>query len=137
MLLVAVLIDAACATTPAPTPSAPSSPIAIIVTFVPIGDGTSFSARLNGQDFTHGGASTIDLTSGTYQIAGSFVGAGLTVSFQTLGQSGGVVAGSTRSLAGPVSQVASCAITYAGSAAFQVEFQVAADAARACAGAAP
>lgn len=140
-LLVTSLVFVGCANTSTPT-SAPSSPIAVVVTFVLVGDGSSFTARLNGQDFTRPGASTISLTPGTYQISGTFSG-GLTVGFQTLGQGGGVVAGSPRSITGPTSQVASCAITYAGSGgsadahAFQLEFQVAANAATACAAGAP
>lgn len=141
-LLAASLWSAACASASTSTPIA-ASPIEIIVVFTPIGDGSSFTARLNGQDFTHPGRSTATLPPGTYQIVGSFTGAGLTVAFQTLGGNGGVAAGSMRSDAGPATQVAACAITYgasgasAGALAFQLEFQVTSNAAAACGGAAP
>lgn len=130
---------AACASAPTAT-SASSSPVTFIVVFTPVGDGSSFTARLNDQNFTRAGASTASLSPGTYQIAGSFTGGGLTVAFQTLGRNGGVVAGSVRSDAGPTTQVGTCAITYGASAdarPFQLEFQVTADAAAACGGPAP
>jgi hypothetical protein len=143
MLIVASLCYAACASAPTTTSVTSASPIDIVVVFTPSGDGASFSARLNGQDFTHGGASTTSLPPGTYQMSGTFTGAGLTLAFQTLGKNGGVAAGSMRSDAGPATQVAACAIAYAGPVAstdarsFQLEFQVTANPAGACPGSAP
>ena len=120
----------------------PSSSIDVTVVFTPVGDGSTFSAQIDGKTYTHPGQSLVSLPPGTYEIVGAFSGSGLQVGFQTLGGGGGVQSGSPRSVAGPAPQVTSCQITYTSpdktvSQAFQLQFQIAANAKSACAGGPP
>jgi hypothetical protein len=141
-LSVALLFFSGCGNTVLPAAIGPSS-IEVAVVFTPVGDGTTYTAQLNGQTYTRAGLSIVNLVPGTYQMTGSFLGSGFTTGFQTTGNRGGVQSGSPRSLVGPSSLVASCGITYANSDArtvpqnFQLEFQVTADAGSACPGAPP
>ena len=141
-LLAAALVCAGCTNAPTGAP-VPTTAIDIAVVFTPSGDGATFNATLNGQGFARGGATTVSLAPGLYQISGAFTGAGLTVGFQSLGNSGGVVAGSPQNLSGPASQTTVCGIKYISpgasvpSAAFQLQFQISANPSGLCPGAAP
>jgi hypothetical protein len=141
-MLAAIFLLWGCGDSRVPADVGPSSPVNVTVVFTPVGDGSTFSAQLNGQSFSLPGQSIVSLPPGTYQISGSFLGSGLGVGFQTLGSGGGVQSGSARSLAGPAPQVAPCGITYASpdkaaSQSFQLQFQITADAKAACAGSPP
>ena len=143
VLLAAALLCTDCTSAPPGAPI-PTTAIDIVVVFTPTGDGSTFNATINGQGFARGGTSTISLSPGLYQISGTFTGAALTVGFQSLGASGGgVLAGSPQNLSGPASQTTPCGIKYISPgasvpmAAFQLQFQVSANASGLCPGAAP
>jgi hypothetical protein len=141
-LSIALLFVVGCSNA-GPSAAISPSPVDAVIVFTPVGDGSAFTAQLNNKTYTLAGAVAVTLDPATYQITGSFHGAGFGVGFQTIGSTGGAQSGSPRSLTGPSPVVAPCGVTYSNSdtpsvdRAFQLQFQVTNDTRAACSGAPP
>jgi hypothetical protein len=140
LLLCAV---AAC-TTSGESVAAPGTAYNVYIAFTPVAPGaTGFSAQLDGRTYDSAGATTVNLTSGTHQMTGTYRGSGFGVGFATTDAAGGVKSGSVRTLAGPSPRTSACSITYASADTpddqhgFQFEFTVDAKSAGLCASPVP
>jgi len=128
-LTLALLFIAGCSMSQPATGSSASYNVNII--FTPVAPGpTGFSAQLDGKTYSSAGVSTVNVTTGTHQITGTFTGSGFVVGFATIEAAGGVKSGTVLSVSGPSPTVSGCAVTYASADtpaaqhAFQVGFTV-------------
>ncbi len=137
VLTALVLALAAACSSPMATDAA-TADVAFVVVFTPVGDGSGFSATLDGQGYTTPGATSVTLAPGAHSLAGTFHGSGLTISFQTIGE-GGVQSNSVRSVSGPSPSAGACTITYANDTPatdrpFEIDFELDTAPANACPG---
>jgi hypothetical protein len=137
-LPVLTLAMAVCCTSPVSTESTAAADISFVIVFTPEGDGSSFSATIEGQTYTAPGAVSVSLAPGPHALTGTFDGSGFSVGFQTIGQ-GGVVSGSVRTTSGPSAKTSACSVTYSNDTPsvrrdFEVSFELDAEPARACPG---
>jgi len=113
------------------------------LTLSPEGDGSAFTAQLEDRSFTLPGGYTMDLTTGSHTISGSFHGRGLTIGFANIDKAGAVRSGSLRSQTGPSPQMQACGVTYLNGntpqteRTFQLQFEVISGSANTCGGPAP
>jgi hypothetical protein len=136
--VLAVMASASCAS-PVASERAPAD-VRFTVVFTPEGDGSGFSAQIEGQTFTLPGQTSVTLAPGEYTLSGAFHGSRLSVGFVTIGgQPGGVLSGSMRSTAGPAPDVAACTVAYTNDTPitdrpFSIDFTVTDAPSQACPG---
>lgn len=119
-----------CGGSDSPTGSSGGVPVLLALT----ADGP-FSVTFQGQTITAQGPYNFTLKPGTYEISGQMRTYVLSIDFSRVTGTGGVQAGSVRSLAGPATSVSQCGVlylTYAPPSNVRVQFTVTESNASAC-----